>query len=200
MLSKILKPLLWILGILLGLMVVLEIVLSGPVLTRIVNGVAADYVDGELKFGKAKVSLFRRFPAVTLTLDDVSLTYPAERFDSLERVGVQGHLMHAGCSQIADTLASFNRFSVGLSLPALATGTIKVPYMRLDRPRIFAHAYADGSANWDIFTTGEAPAEVEDADTTEAPGKLPKIVIGKVMMTGKPQIPSSRECPGSKPT
>lgn len=188
MLSKILKPLLWILGILLGLMIVLEIVLSGPVLTRIVNGVAADYVDGELKFGKAKVSLFRRFPAVTLTLDDVSLTYPAERFDSLERVGVQGHLMHAGCSHIADTLASFNRFSVGLSLPALATGTIKVPYMRLDRPRIFAHAYADGRANWDIFTPGEASAEVEDADTTEAPGKLPKIVIGKVMMTGKPHI------------
>ncbi len=188
MLSKILKPLLWILGILLGLMIVLEIVLSGPVLTRIVNGVAADYVDGELKFGKAKVSLFRRFPAVTLTLDDVSLTYPAERFDSLERVGVQGHLMHAGCSQIADTLASFNRFSVGLSLPALATGTIKVPYMRLDRPRIFAHAYADGRANWDIFTPGEASAEVEDENTTEAPGKLPKIVIGKVMMTGKPHI------------
>ena len=97
MLSKILKPLLWILGILLGVMIILEIVLSGTVLTRIVNGVAADYVDGELKFGKAKVSLFRRFPAVTLTLEDASLTYPAERFDSLERSGVQGHLMSVFC-------------------------------------------------------------------------------------------------------
>ena len=185
MLSKILKPLLWILGILLGLMLLLEIVLSGPVLTRIVNGVAAEYVDGKLEFGKARVSVFRRFPAVTLTLEDVSLTYPAERFDSLERSGVQGHLMYAGCAEISDTLASFNRFSVGLSLPALATGTIKVPYMRLDRPRIFAHAYADGSVNWDMFLLGETE-EVED--TTETSAGMPKIVIGKVMMTGRPHI------------
>lgn len=186
MLSKILKPLLWILGILLGVMIILEIVLSGTVLTRIVNGVAADYVDGELKFGKAKVSLFRRFPAVTLTLEDASLTYPAERFDSQERSGVQGHLMYAGCAETSDTLASFRKFSVGLSLPALATGTIKIPYMRLDRPRIFAHAYADGSVNWDMFILGEAEDEAEDS--TESSGGLPKIVIGKVMMTGRPHI------------
>lgn len=186
MLSKILKPLLWVLGILLGLMVILEIVLSGPVLTRVVNRVAASYVDGKMEFGKARVSLLRRFPAVTLTLEEVSLTYPAERFDSLERVGVQGHLMHAGCAEISDTLASFDRFSVGLSLPALATGTIKVPYMRLDKPRIFAHAYADGSVNWDMFMLGEAEEEVED--TTESSGGLPKLVIGKVMMTGRPHI------------
>ena len=191
-LSKILKTsgksLFWICCSLVILLIILEIVLSGPVLTRIVNGAAADYVDGELKFGKARVSLFRRFPAVTLTLEDVSLTYPAERFDSLERVGAQGHLMHAGCSDISDTLASFNRFSVGLSVPALMSGTIKVPYMRLDKPRIFAHTYADGSVNWDMFILGESSAEEESADTAETSGGLPKIVIGKVMMTGKPHI------------
>ena len=191
-LSKILKTigksLFWTCCSLVILLILLEIILSGPILTRVVNGVAEDYVDGELKFGKAKVSLFRRFPAVTLTLEDVSLTYPAERFDSLERVGAQGHLMHAGCSEISDTLASFNRFAVGLSLPALATGTIKVPYMRLDKPRIFAHTYADGSVNWDMFILGKSSEEEESSDTTEASGDLPKIVIGKVMMTGKPHI------------
>ena len=186
MLTKILKPLLWTLGILLGVMTILEIALSGPVLTRIVNNVAAEYVDGKLEFGKARMSFFRRFPAVTLTLEEVSLTYPAERFDSLERVGVQGHLMHAGCAEISDTLASFNRFSVGISLPALATGTVKIPYMRLHRPRVFAHAYADGTVNWDMFIIGESETEVED--TTKSSGGLPKIVIGKVMMTGRPHI------------
>ena len=191
MLSKILKicgkSLLWAGVVLTALLIILKIVLSGPVLTRIVNGVAADYVDGELKFGKAKVSVFRRFPAVTLTLEDVSLTYPAERFDSIEKVGTQSHLTHEGCSEISDTLASFNRFALGLSIPALVTGTIKVPYMRLDKPRIFAHTYADGSVNWDIFALGES-SEEEDTDTTDTSGGLPKIVIGRVMMTGKPHI------------
>ena len=189
-LSKILKivgkTLLWIAGIWLALLIVLEIALSGPVLTRIVNRYTAEYIDGDLQFGKVSASMFRRFPAVVLTLDDCSLTYPSERFDSIGRVGPQGHLMYAGCAETADTLASFRKFSVGLSLPALVTGTFKVPYMRLDKPRIFAHSYADGSANWDIFITGGE--ETEEADTTESSGGIPKIVIGKVMMTGRPHI------------
>ena len=178
------KTLLWTIGILLSLLVILEIVLSTKVPTRIVNKIAAEYVDGEIHFGKISASMFRRFPATTLTLEDFHITYPADRFDEIEKVGVQGHLMHQGCSDVADTLASFKRFSVGVNLPAFLSGTISVPYMRLDQPRIFAHSYSDGSANWDMFITG--PAE-EEEDTSET-GGLPKIVIGRVMMTGKPHI------------
>ena len=187
--SKILKTsgkvVLWIAGLWLSILIILEIVLSGAVLTKLVNHTAKEYIDGELRFGKASVSMFRRFPAAVLTLEDFSVTYPAERFDSLESAGVQGHLMHKGTAEIADTLASFRKFSVGVNIPALISGTVHVPYMRLDKPRVFAHSYADGSANWNIFKTG---SEEEEADTTESEGGLPKIVIGRVMMTGRPHV------------
>ena len=178
------KTLLWLAGIWLALLVILEIALSEKVLTKIVNRYAKEYVDGDIHFGKASISMFRRFPAAVLTLEDLAVTYPAERFDSLERAGVQGHLMYHGCSDQADTLASLHRFSVGLNVPALIGGTVRVPYMRLDRPRIFAHAYNDGSANWNMFKLGEESVE----DTTETAFELPKIVIGKVKMTGRPHI------------
>ena len=178
------KTLLWTAGIILSLMVILEIVLSGPVLTKIVSGIASEYVDGDIHFGKVSASMFRRFPASTLTLEDFHITYPADRFDAIEKEGVQGYLMHKGCSDQADTLASFRKFSVGVSIPALLSGTVSVPYLRLDRPRIFAHSYADGSANWNLFISEASEAE----DTTETEGGIPKIAIGRVMMTGHPHI------------
>ena len=179
------KVVLWIAGLWLSILIILEIVLSGAVLTKLVNHTAKEYIDGELRFGKASVSMFRRFPAAVLTLEDFSVTYPAERFDSLESAGVQGHLMYKGTAEVADTLASFSRFAVGVNIPALISGTVHIPYMRLDKPRVFAHSYADGSANWNIFKTG---SEEEEADTTESEGGLPKIVIGRVMMTGRPHV------------
>ena len=178
------KTLLWTAGVLLSLLVILEIIFASPILTGTVNKIAAEYVDGDIHFGKVSASMFRRFPATVLTLEDFNITYPSDRFDEAEKLGVQSHLVHRGCADEADTLASFKRFSVAVNLPALLTGTINVPYVNLNRPRVFAHSYADGSANWDMFVTGEEEAE----DTTETSTELPKIVIGRVMMTGRPHI------------
>ena len=176
------KTLLWTAGVLLSLLIVLEVILSSSILTDVVNKVATEYVDGDIRFGKVSASMFRRFPATVLTLEDFNITYPSDRFDEAEKIGVQSHLVHRGCADEADTLASFKRFSVAVNLPALLTGTINVPYVNLNRPRVFAHSYADGSANWDMFITSE------EEDTTETSMELPKIVIGRVMMTGRPHI------------
>ena len=179
------KALLWTVGVVLSLLIIMEIVLSGPILTRIVSKVASEYVDGDIHFGKVSASMFRRFPATVLTLEDFNITYPADRFDSIEKAGAQSHLIRKGCSEEADTLVSFKKFAVGVNLPALVTGTINVPYLNLNRPRVFAHSYADGRANWDMFITGEEEAE---EDSTETSSELPKIVIGRIMMTGRPHI------------
>ena len=160
-----LKALAWIAGIWLGLLVILEIALSPAVLTKIVNRVAVEFIDGDIRFGEASASMFRRFPSMTVSLKDFAITYPADRFDEKEKEGIQGHLMYHGCGEEADTLASFDRFSVGVSLPALLTGTIRIPHLRLEGPRIFAHSYHDGTANWDIFTTG-APADTTEVEDT----------------------------------
>jgi len=179
------KTALWVVGIWLALLVILEVVLSQSVLTGLVNRYASEYVDGDLRFGRISASMFRRFPSATLTLEDFSITYPADRFDEQEKEGVQSFMTYRGCGQESDTLASFRKFSASVNLPALLSGTISIPHVRLDRPRIFAHSYADGSSNLDIFRLGEdSPAESED--TTEA--GLPKIVLGRIAMTGRPHI------------
>lgn len=182
------KILLWAAASVLLLMIVMEIVLSGAVLTHIVDKIASEYVDGDIHFGKVRASLFRRFPATTLTLEDFHITYPADRFDKAEKAGVQGHLMYRGCGQETDTLASFRKFSVGVKLLPLVSGTVDVPYMRLDHPRIFAHSYQDGSANWNIFRTGTSEEDGSVPDSTESSVGIKKLAIGRIMMTGRPHI------------
>ena len=113
------KTLLWIVGIAASALIILEVVLSSKLPTRLVNKIASEYIDGDIHVGAISASVFRRFPATTLTLEDFHITYPSDRFDLIEKAGVQGHLMHKGCSPEADTLASFKRFSVGVNLPAL---------------------------------------------------------------------------------
>ena len=179
------KTALWIAGIWIALLVILEVVLSQSVLTGLVNRYASEYVDGDLRFGRISASMFRRFPSATLTLEDFSITYPADRFDAQEKEGAQSFMTYRGCGQDSDTLASFKRFSASVNLPALLTGTISIPHVRLDRPRVFAHFYADGSSNTDIFRSGtEESAEPEDTAKTA----IPKIVLGRIAMTGRPHI------------
>lgn len=192
------KILLWTVGIWISLIVIAQVILSSPVLTDAVNRFASEHVDGDIAFSKVQVSLFKRFPKVTMTLEDFSITYPAERFDSLERAGVQGHMMYHGCSEAADTLASFKEFSASVRLFPLIAGDIHIPHITLVKPRIFAHSYADGSANWDMFRTGEGHEEEVDSDTLnvekevtvsdgEAP-VLPALTIGHIRLTEHPHV------------
>ena len=178
-----LRALLWILGIWMFLMAAAQIVLSSSILTDIVNHIAREYVDGDISFGKAEVSLFKRFPKATMTLENFSITYPAERFDSLERAGVQGQMMHHGCSDEADTLASFKEFSASVRLFPLMAGKIHIPHISLVKPRIFAHSYNDGTANWEMFKTDPA-----SSDDTEGGFSLPEITLGRISLTEHPHI------------
>ena len=187
------KVILWFVGIWIALFGILELVLSPSVMTGLVNKYANEYIDGELKFSRASISMFKRFPNVVLNLEDFSITYPADRFDLLEKEGAQSHLVHKGCGAEADTLASFRRFSASLNVPALLTGAIHVPHVRLDKPRIFAHSYQDGSANWNIFKLGEPQSDTlevvaDEPDTTVTESGPLKLAIGKIWMSGRPVI------------
>mgnify|MGYP003291523535 CR=1 FL=1 len=152
--KTLLKVILWFVGIWAVLLLTIRVALSEKVLTKIVNKYAAEYIEGEVSFGSASVSVFKYFPRIFLTLEDFHITYPADRFDAAEKLGAQGHLMHRGCSEIADTLASFDRFSASLNLASLMGGTIRIPHLRLVHPRIFAHTYANGESNLDSFIMG----------------------------------------------
>lgn len=173
----------WIAGIWAAVLIIIQVVLSPAVLTKIVNRYAPEFIDGDIEFGKAQVSMFRRFPNISLTLEDFKITYPADRFDLQEKQGAQGHLMHHGCGETADTLASFDRFTASLSLHSLIAGTIRIPYVGLTGPRIFAHRYHDGQVNWDIFKTGS-----KEEEETDEGFELPRIIIGKVQLNDHPHI------------
>ena len=200
----ILKSVLWMVGIWAALLIVLEVILTQSVLTGLVNKYATEYIDGDLRFGRISVSMFRRFPNVALTLEDFSITYPADRFDLKEQEGAQSHLIYKGCGQDSDTLASFKTFSAAVNLPALLVGNIHVPYVRLDRSRIFAHSYADGTTNWDIFRLQQnqssdsegtenqiLPSESEysqPSDSTSSYSVKSNLSIGKIWMSGNPYV------------
>ena len=189
-----LKPILWFVGIWAVLLIVMEVTLSQSVLTGLVNKYATEYIDGDLRFGKVSISMFRRFPNVSVSLEDFSITYPADRFDSQENEGLRSYLVHKGCGQESDTLASFRKFTAAVNVPALITGNVRVPYVRLDRPRIFAHSYADGSTNWNMFgapdtdSPDESAGSVEDVqdempDSTVSEVSVPKLSIGRIRMS-----------------
>ncbi|MGM9764425.1 MAG: hypothetical protein ACI3ZQ_10440 [Candidatus Cryptobacteroides sp.] len=180
------KVLLGIVGTLAGLLLVLQLVLSSAVLTKIVNKVADKYIEADVNFGKASVNLFKRFPAVCLHLEDFAITYPTERYDSLSKSGIQGHLLQAGRGESVDTLAYFKTFSASINPWYLLNSKIKLPYITLDSPRIFAHNYGDGQANWNVFNFGEETPE--DADTSATESGLPAISIGNLAVEGKPRI------------
>lgn len=180
------KILIWIVGIWLALMVAAQVVLSSSVLTGLINRYAAEFIDGDISFGNARVSLFKRFPKAMITLEDFSITYPSDRFDELEKAGAQGHMLYHGCSENADTLASFKEFSAGIRLLPLIGGNIHIPEIHLVKPRIFAHSYDAENANWNIFKTGDKPQEASE-ESAEA-SSMPGISLGHISLSEHPHI------------
>ncbi len=178
------KTLLWIAGVWAAVLLILQLALSPSVLGGIAARLAPEYIDGDLKFEKIKVNMFRHFPNVGISIRNGSLTYPADRFDSLETAGVQGLLMYHGCGEEADTLASFRHFSVSVNVASLISGKIKIPHIALVKPRIFAHSYDAENANWNIFKAGNT----EDEDSVSTDMAIPHISVGRIRLVEHPHI------------
>ncbi len=142
-----------VVGLIVVVVVVLQVVLSPSMLTKIVNNVAENYVDGEVRFGRVSVSMLRHFPNLSVSLDSVSLTYPTERFADLED---GSPLLRAGKGEVMDTLASFNHFTAAVNLVSLVGGTVNIRLVDLDKPRIYAKNFGDGTANWNILNLPSA--------------------------------------------
>ena len=186
--SIITKIALGILGVWIGLLLILEIALSPAVTSKVVKKVAAEYVDGSLDFSKVRVSLFKRFPSLYVEIDDFCLTYPADRFDEAEKEGARSWMLRQGCGQESDTLASFKSFKASVRMMPLISGNILVPYLNLDKPRIFAHSYNDGQSNWNMFKVGEDDEEVETIEEETEDGWTSYIALGKISLSSNPHI------------
>ena len=182
--------LLGLVGGLVVLLVALQVALNEKVLTRIVNRVGSDYVDGDLVFSRVKAHVLRSFPHLEVTIDSCALTYPHDKFasyDSLNTSSRRFSLVGAGRGETVDTLASFRRLSLALNYMSFIKGReIDIPRVELERPRIFAHYYDSTAANWDILPIGSSEEEPETEDSLQKP--LPAISLHKIALTDRPFI------------
>ena len=172
-----------ILGLWAAILTVLQIVLSPGFLTKLANKYAAEFVDADISFRKVNASVFRNFPFLNVTFDSLSVTYPADKFEKFG-AGTDWYTRQ-GRGENCDTLMSFSRLSASVDLSRLVAGQINIPRIMLSKPRIFATAYNDTTATWNVFkATGN---DEETADTTENAG-LPDMVIGRIRLDDNPRI------------
>ena len=62
------------------LVVAVEVLLQTGALTGLVRNIASDYVDGRLQVERISGSIITHFPKVRLVLEEVSVTYPHDKF------------------------------------------------------------------------------------------------------------------------
>lgn len=179
-----------IIGFLLLVLIALQVLLRPQVLTRIVNNLAAEYVEGDVNFQQVRAHLIKSFPYLNIDAKDFSITYPHERYaryDTLypSQTRRRFNLLKAGQGQEGiDTLVAFRQLSVSLNYMALlGNRVVHVHRLELARPRIFAHYFDSTAANWDIL-----PINGEPKDTTKESKPLPPIVVNSVTLSDRPLI------------
>lgn len=133
----------WIaLGSLLGLIIVavavaLWLVFTPSKLTKIVNGLAGDFITCEARFGNVDLTLLSTFPDAGLKIENVVIVNPMEGANS-------------------DTLAKIGSLTVGIDVMAfLKEDKVIVHQVMLDEATAHLYINGDGEANFDIFPKSE---------------------------------------------
>ncbi|MDR2131146.1 MAG: AsmA family protein [Odoribacteraceae bacterium] len=99
---------------------------------RLIERQSSKYIRGQLVIGDMKISMFRNFPNLSVTLTDVQLS------------GTGG--------EAADTLVLVPRFEASVNLKSLVWGNeIIVNHLLLKDARLALQVNAAGNSNWDIL-------------------------------------------------
>ncbi len=166
------------------LLAAVQCLLGTDFLTGTADRYCREYVDADVRIGKISASVLKNFPHLHIEAEDVAVTYPHDRYSVYDSVGVRGALRGAGRAAGADTLASFRRMSLTVSWLHALAGKLNIREISLDRPRMFAHGYGDGAANWNILRFSEDRAA--DADTSIS--VMPPVTLRRISLTGRPHI------------
>lgn len=158
MLKKIILKTLKYLGItiasLLALMFLLPMLFPQTVSNKIKSW-ANHSISGEMNFSKARLSFFKHFPSLTLTLYDFSLKGSAP-FQK-------------------DTLAGAKELSMGVDLMSVFSKTLSVDKIYLSDGTINILADSAGHANYNVYKSSGAPSSSTDTSGTSL--NLQKIEI-----------------------
>jgi len=113
-------------------------------------------IDGKIEFSKARLSFFNHFPSLTLTLYDFSSTGSAP-FQN-------------------EKLLSAGEIAMGIRIPALLRGEIKINEFYISKADINVQVDAHGNANYNVYKSSASSDTTSSGDTTTHL-KLEKIVI-----------------------
>ena len=164
-------------GLVLLLLILLPLVLNSRAAARLVDKLAAEYIDGDLEYSGLHVSLYRTFPHLGVTLEDVAVTYPHERFAPYDTLPSPSPLLDEGRGEQKDTLARFGSLDASVHILRLLRGEICSDKVILNRFSAFAHDYGE-AANWDILHLPEGKKKNNF--------ELPRIQIGELRIDGTP--------------
>ncbi len=147
--KKFLKIFLKSLGIFLGVvilaMILIPLLFKSQILTK-TKSVINENVNAKVEFSDLSLSLFRDFPNLSISLEDLSVV-GIDKFKD-------------------DTLVAFSSFNLSVNLGSVISGDqITVNSISLNDPKLYAKVLADSSVNWDIAKPS-APTEETPADTS----------------------------------
>ena len=169
-----------IVGLVLVIFAGLQIALNSKLVTNLVDNLAKEYVDGTLGHSRLRVHLLRRFPRIGITLDDLSLTYPHERFASFDGGEFPGgEFSEPGRGESADTLLSLDRLALSVSPLKFLHGELVVNELSLSGIRAFIHNYDSLSTNLSAIRIPETPDSLK---TESGPLTTPRINVGKLSL------------------
>ncbi len=153
------------LGSLLGLAIVvvavaLWLVFTPAQLTKIVNRVAANYVNAETHFDRVDLTLFKTFPDAGLTIDNVYLVNPVEGAPS-------------------DTVAHIGSLTLGVDVKSyLKEKKVIVHQVLLDDVDADLYIDKEGRSNYDVF-----PKSTDTTKSTFSLDSLPLIDLRKIAVS-----------------
>lgn len=130
-----------------AILVIVPVFFKGDIL-RIIQNQTSRYIQADLKIGDMSLSMFRSFPDLNVSLDDVIITGQGE---------------FAG-----DTIVYLSHFEASVNLKSLVSGKeLIVNKLLLKDSWLLPTVSASGKANWDFQTAPETEIPVTEPETAE---------------------------------
>ena len=159
--KKILLHFFKITGIALGFIVLLMFLLPflfPSFVSNKIKGLVNSTITTQLNFSKARLSFFKHFPSLTLTLYDFNL--------------------NGSAPFASDTLVAAKEVALGINLKSLVAGNIKVDEIFLSAASINVQVDSLGRANYNVYKAKPASAaKTAPTDSSSASLQIAKILV-----------------------
>lgn len=147
-------------GLVLLVLVAVQVFIGSSLLDKAVVKVASEYVDGDLSLGDIKLGVQKSFPFVNVSIKDLLITYPHDRYGNLVPPDAEGR------GEAVDTLVSLsNLYAEANCLEFIKHKNLYVKNLILDDVRAFAYKYDSLHVSWDVIRLPESKDEKDSTKT-----------------------------------